>query len=141
MPVIPCKFMMDIQTNNNKSTNDSNGNNISNNDNDLTKFIKSGMNGNDNSDDDDIKINANNNTNNNNSNDSNSNSESNGNKKCKPFILITGTPGVGKTSLCEALSEETGLPHICVNDIVKDNKLYCGKDEQRDCLIIDEDKV
>eukprot|EP01083_Nonionella_stella_P069859 186495_1 len=61
--------------------------------------------------------------------------------KQMPNILITGTPGVGKSSLTEALCEETGFTNIDLNAIIKTEKFHDGKDEERDCLIVDEDKL
>lgn len=61
--------------------------------------------------------------------------------KRRPNLLVTGTPGVGKTSLIDTLCEETGLTKIDVNDLVKTHKFHEGKDEERDCLIVDEDKL
>eukprot|EP00486_Rosalina_sp_Unknown_P001848 CAMPEP_0201572924 /NCGR_PEP_ID=MMETSP0190_2-20130828/16494_1 /ASSEMBLY_ACC=CAM_ASM_000263 /TAXON_ID=37353 /ORGANISM="Rosalina sp." /LENGTH=106 /DNA_ID=CAMNT_0047999297 /DNA_START=1 /DNA_END=318 /DNA_ORIENTATION=+ len=58
-----------------------------------------------------------------------------------PNILITGTPGVGKTSLISALCEETSLKNIDVNQIIKTQKFHEGMDKERDCLIVDEDKL
>jgi len=58
-----------------------------------------------------------------------------------PNIIITGTPGVGKTTHCESLAERTGLKHISVNQIVKDKDCHEGWDEEYQSWIVDEDKV
>ena len=58
-----------------------------------------------------------------------------------PNIVITGTPGVGKTTHCEMVAERTGLKHISVNDIVKDKECHEGWDEEYQSWIVDEDKV
>lgn len=58
-----------------------------------------------------------------------------------PNIIITGTPGVGKTTHCEALAEKTGLKHISINQIVKDRECHEGWDEEYQSWIVDEDKV
>ncbi|KAH8908779.1 P-loop containing nucleoside triphosphate hydrolase protein [Coniochaeta sp. PMI_546] len=58
-----------------------------------------------------------------------------------PNIIITGTPGVGKTTHCEALAEKTGLKHISVNQIVKDKECHEGWDEEYRSWIVDEDKL
>lgn len=58
-----------------------------------------------------------------------------------PNIIITGTPGVGKTTHAEQLARATGLTHISVNQIVKDEGFHEGKDEETGSWIVDEDKV
>ena len=63
-----------------------------------------------------------------------------------PNILVTGTPGVGKSSFCEILCEEINstdelIKMIDINEIVKSNKFYEEEDAKRDCFIVDEDKL
>ncbi|PKS05218.1 hypothetical protein jhhlp_008589 [Lomentospora prolificans] len=58
-----------------------------------------------------------------------------------PNIIITGTPGVGKTTHCELLSQKTGLRHLSVNQIVKDKGCHEGWDEAYGCWIVDEDRL
>lgn len=58
-----------------------------------------------------------------------------------PNIVITGTPGVGKTTHAEQLAQATGLKHLSVNTIVKDEGFHEGKDEETGSWIVDEDKV
>ena len=58
-----------------------------------------------------------------------------------PNILITGTPGTGKTSTCQLIAEATGLRHVNVGDRVKLEELHSGWDQEFDSFIIDEDKV
>ncbi|GMH39615.1 hypothetical protein BSKO_07513 [Bryopsis sp. KO-2023] len=58
-----------------------------------------------------------------------------------PNILVTGTPGTGKSTLCEQLAQVTGFRHIDVSQMAKANELCDGYDEQLDSLVIDEDKV
>jgi hypothetical protein len=58
-----------------------------------------------------------------------------------PNIIVTGTPGVGKTTHAEELARSTGLKHISVNQIVKDEGFHEGKDEETGSWIVDEDKV
>ena len=58
-----------------------------------------------------------------------------------PNIIITGTPGVGKTTHAEQLAQATGLKHVSVNQIVKDEGFHEGKDEETGSWIVDEDKV
>ena len=58
-----------------------------------------------------------------------------------PNIIITGTPGVGKTSHCELLATNTGLKHLSINQIVKDRGCHDGWDAEYKSWIADEDKV
>jgi adenylate kinase len=58
-----------------------------------------------------------------------------------PNIIITGTPGVGKTTHAEQLARNLGFTHLSVNQIVKDENLHEGKDEETGSWIVDEDKV
>jgi len=58
-----------------------------------------------------------------------------------PNILITGTPGTGKTTTSEMAAEATGLTHINVGDLVKAKALHEGLDKEYDTYILDEDKV
>jgi len=57
------------------------------------------------------------------------------------LIVITGTPGVGKTSISKILAEKLGAIHIDVNKLVLDEKLDIGYDKKRKCYIVDFEKV
>jgi hypothetical protein len=63
------------------------------------------------------------------------------NMRTQPNIIITGTPGVGKTTHCETLAQNTGLKHLSINDIVKERGCHDGYDEEFKSWIVDEDKV
>jgi adenylate kinase len=58
-----------------------------------------------------------------------------------PNIIITGTPGTGKTTHSELLAERTGLRHISVNEVVKDRECHEGWDDEFQSWIVDEDKL
>ena len=58
-----------------------------------------------------------------------------------PNIIITGTPGVGKTSHCEMLAQNTSLKHLSINEVVKTRGCHEGWDNQFQSYIVDEDKV
>lgn len=59
----------------------------------------------------------------------------------EPNIIITGTPGVGKTAHCEQLAQNTGLKHIGINKFAEEHDCYDGRDEELGSWIVDEDKV
>lgn len=61
--------------------------------------------------------------------------------KIKRIIAITGTPGVGKSSISKALASKINAQVISINELVKKEKLYSGSDEKRDTLIADIKRV
>jgi len=60
-----------------------------------------------------------------------------------PNILITGTPGVGKSNLCRALLEEDpeGIQWINIGTFAKENNFLGDYDETYQCHELDEDKI
>lgn len=58
-----------------------------------------------------------------------------------PNVIITGTPGVGKTVHCEQLAQDTGLRHLSINQVAKDRDCFETYDEELKTWIVDEDKV
>ncbi|MDE1798575.1 MAG: adenylate kinase family protein [Candidatus Micrarchaeota archaeon] len=51
--------------------------------------------------------------------------------KSKPTaILITGVPGTGKTTLCQNWCAREGWVHLALNDLVENQGLYSGIDEE-----------
>ena len=62
-------------------------------------------------------------------------------QRTQPNIIITGTPGVGKSSHCELLATNTGLKHLSINQIVKESGCHDGWDAEYKSWIVDEDKV
>mmetsp|Transcript_53497 Transcript_53497/g.64519 ORF Transcript_53497/g.64519 Transcript_53497/m.64519 type:complete len:185 (-) Transcript_53497:97-651(-) len=67
--------------------------------------------------------------------------ENSGTPRSRPNILVTGTPGVGKTATASLIAEQTGLKHIRVGDIVKEQHCHEGLDTEFNSLILDEDKL
>lgn len=54
-------------------------------------------------------------------------------------VAVTGTPGVGKTSATALV--DTHLEVVNLNDLVREEGLTSGTDEERDSLIVDLDGV
>ena len=61
--------------------------------------------------------------------------------RSQPNIIVTGTPGVGKTTHCETLAQTTGLKHLSISQVVKDRGCHEGWDEKFQSWVVDEDKV
>lgn len=53
-------------------------------------------------------------------------------------IIITGTPGTGKTTVAKKISKKLHLNHIDIKGFIAENKLITGFDKKRNCDIIDE---
>jgi adenylate kinase len=60
-----------------------------------------------------------------------------------PVIVITGTPGTGKSTHAQILAQESPVPlrHINVGDLVKEKNLYEEYDSEWQSHIVDEDRV
>jgi adenylate kinase len=60
-----------------------------------------------------------------------------------PNIIITGTPGVGKTTHCQELAAKTGLHHLDINEVVKKHNIGEASDDPDDpnLQIVDEDRL
>jgi adenylate kinase len=56
-------------------------------------------------------------------------------------ILITGTPGTGKTTLSEMVAASRNMIHIDVSKLVKEKHLHDGYLEEFDSYELNEDKV
>jgi len=55
--------------------------------------------------------------------------------------LVTGTPGVGKTTISLNLASKLNARYISITDLVKTKKLVTGVDKKRKTLIADTIKV
>lgn len=63
--------------------------------------------------------------------------------KQAPVIVITGTPGTGKSTHAQILANESPIPlkHINVGDWVKERGLYEEFDQEWQSYTVDEDRV
>jgi adenylate kinase len=52
-------------------------------------------------------------------------------------IVITGTPGVGKTATAKALTSRLNASYIGINELVRDENLVAHLDEDRGTLVAD----
>jgi len=59
----------------------------------------------------------------------------------RPNIMITGTPGTGKSSLSKELAERTAFQWLEVSKLAKDWGCLSGFDEEYQCSVLDEDKL
>ena len=58
-----------------------------------------------------------------------------------PNILVTGTPGTGKTTLATLLNDTLNFKYINIGKLVTDEKLYKDWDEEFNVPFFDEDMV
>ena len=61
--------------------------------------------------------------------------------KFRRVILVTGTPGVGKTSVSRSLASKLGAVYVSVAELVERERLIIGVDKARGTLIADTDRV
>lgn len=62
-------------------------------------------------------------------------------KPLRPNILISGTPGVGKTTLAKQLADQLGLRHIEVGEFARERNLLADHDALHDAFYMHEDAV
>lgn len=62
-------------------------------------------------------------------------------KRFKRVILVTGTPGVGKTAVSVSLASKLKAAHIDLTKLVEQERLISGVDKARGTLIADMDRV
>lgn len=62
-------------------------------------------------------------------------------KNFRKAIVVTGTPGVGKTTVSHKLASKLDALYISITELVKKQKLITGIDENRQTLIADTKKV
>jgi adenylate kinase len=52
-------------------------------------------------------------------------------------VLITGTPGTGKTTVSKIVAKKLECPLIAVNDLVVEKQIYNGYDEEKGYKVVD----
>lgn len=57
------------------------------------------------------------------------------------MIIVTGSPGTGKTELARQLARKLGYEYVDVNLLIKKQKISDGFDEEKQCEIIDTEKL
>ncbi|XP_055925196.1 adenylate kinase isoenzyme 6-like [Argiope bruennichi] len=58
-----------------------------------------------------------------------------------PNILITGTPGTGKSTLSSEISEVCNMEWINISELAKANNYFEDYDESLTCHVLDEDRI
>ncbi|MEM2027452.1 MAG: adenylate kinase family protein [Candidatus Bathyarchaeia archaeon] len=57
------------------------------------------------------------------------------------IIVVTGTPGVGKSSISAELASRIDAHLVSLGELIRGEKLYVGFDRERDTLIADIERV
>jgi len=47
-----------------------------------------------------------------------------------PNIIVTGTPGTGKTTFCQLLNQSLNFKYLPIGQLIKENKLYDEWDDE-----------
>lgn len=56
-------------------------------------------------------------------------------------IVVSGTPGTGKTTVAKALAKKKNYEYLDVNRLIKEKKLYDSYDRKRKCNVVDVKKL
>ncbi len=67
--------------------------------------------------------------------------ESRNAKTMPPVIVITGTPGVGKSNVARSLAKRLNYSHLDISGIVERERLYKAIDKKRETLIADKKRL
>jgi adenylate kinase len=58
-----------------------------------------------------------------------------------PNIIVTGTPGTGKTTLCQLLNQSLNFTYLPIGKIIIENQLYDDWNKEFDVPEFNEDKL
>ena len=56
-------------------------------------------------------------------------------------VLVTGTPGAGKTTVAHQLASKLDAVYVGITELVKEHELFISVDKERQTLIADTEKV
>lgn len=56
-------------------------------------------------------------------------------------IIVTGTPGTGKTTVAKKLAKELDYKYLDVSELIKSKKISKEHDEEKDCDVVDVDDL
>lgn len=56
-------------------------------------------------------------------------------------VIVTGTPGTGKTTVAMRLAKKLGYRYVDVNKVISKEKLSSGYDRKKKCMIVDVKKL
>ena len=56
-------------------------------------------------------------------------------------VALTGTPGTGKTTVADAVADRLGIEVHHLNDLIREEGLHEGEDEERGSLVADLDAI
>lgn len=59
----------------------------------------------------------------------------------QPNVLITGTPGTGKTTHAELIASEADLKQLNIGELVREHELHDGFDDEHEAYTMNDDKV
>jgi adenylate kinase len=57
-------------------------------------------------------------------------------KTARQAIIVTGTPGTGKTTFAKKLAKEIGADYVALTQFVSERKLYTGFDWERESRVV-----
>ena len=56
-------------------------------------------------------------------------------------IIVSGTPGTGKTKIAKLIARRSNFKYIDVNKLIKNEKIFDSYDKKRKCYIVDIKKL